>query len=147
MAVSAAVSVASFTVVLTETLTAVAAATLAPAAFLAVARVAHGLAANESAQATAADGLAGPMAGVNEAVNALKAAARSIESIDLLIPKTAKLHAEFEFQAGEATSLDANVGGFAQMVSINAGYSTLYTASSANKVTLDIDYAVVNYTL
>jgi hypothetical protein len=155
MAVTAAVSVASFTVVLAETLTAVAAATLAPAAFLGVARAVKAAAAGNAVtdaggdpvDGTLSDGLVGEMPGVAQAVDALKKAALAIDQVDLLIPKTANVHAEFTFQADETTSGEAGVGGFVKMVSINAGYSTLYSTSSSNKVTLDIEYGVVNYTL
>lgn len=145
MAVSAAVSVASFSVVLAEAFAAVAVSTLVPATFLSVARAAKAAAAN--ANVTEGDGFIGNLPGVGVAVEALKSASKRITDIDLLVPKTAKIHGEFEFQGGESLAAGASLGGQVQVVTVSAGYSMLYQSTSRNKITLDVDFAAVNYTL
>lgn len=144
MAMSTAISVGSFTVVLAESFAAVAASTLIPATFLAVARAAKagGAAENESANDLVKD-----MLGVNHALNAVKTGIDSIDEIDLLVPKTAKIHGEFEFEASESYSANVAIGALVNVVAVAAGYSALYETSSRNKITLDVEFAAVNYTL
>ena len=39
------------------------------------------------------------------------------------------------------------IGGLVNVVAVAAGYSALYETSSRNKITLDVEFAAVNYTL
>ncbi len=144
MTLSTAISVASFSVVMTETFGAVTASTLVPATFLALLRGAKkgATAANENADALIKD-----MMGVNQALNAVKAGVDLIDEIDLLVPKTAKIHGEFEFEASESYSANVAIGALVNVVAVAAGYSALYETSSRNKITLDVEFAAVNYTL
>jgi hypothetical protein len=151
MVVSTAVSVAAFSVVLAESFVAAATSTLVPATFLAVARGAKaavgGAAPANSADPALADPLVGNMPGVKEAVDALRLAVNAMDEIDLLVPKTAKIHAEFEFEASESYAGHASIGAMVNVVSVSAGYSALYQTSTRNKITLDVDFAAVNYKL
>ncbi|MEP0321744.1 hypothetical protein [Bauldia litoralis] len=144
MALSTAISVASFSVVMAETFAAVSVSTLVPATFLAMLRAAKKSAgaANDNA-----DALIENMVGVKQALGAVKAGIDSIDEIDLLIPKTATIHGEFEFEASEAYSENSGFGAVVNVVAVAAAYSALYQTSSRNKVTLDVEFATVNYTL
>lgn len=145
MTFSTAISVGSFSVVLAETFAAVAASTLIPATFLTVVRAAKQGA--SSSDNDSANDLIKDMIGVNQALNAVRSGINSIDEIDLLVPKTAKIHAEFEFEASEAYSGNVAIGALVNVVAVAAGYSALYETSSKNKITLDVDFAAVNYTL
>jgi hypothetical protein len=153
MAFSTAVSVAAFSVVLTESFVAVAASTLVPATFLAAARAARraadasGAAGDAGATDTTGNSLIAKAPGVKEAVEALRSAIASVDEIDLLVPNKARIEADFEFEASEAYSGDATVGGFVNVVAISAGYSALYQTSTRNKIHLEVDFAAVNYKL
>jgi hypothetical protein len=158
MAVSTALSVASFSIVLTETFIAVAASTLAPATFVSFLRAMKAKAeadagnappggitfpefnADSNALTKGFDGIKDLLKGVGDGV-------RAIDEIELLVPKTAKIHAEFEFEATEQYATEGALGGFVNVVAISAGYSSLFQTASRNRITLDIDYAVVNYRL
>lgn len=137
MALSTIESVASFSVVLAETFAAVGLSTLMPASFLALARAG-------TAGLTALSGNKLLPANVTSMVTA---AAGSLDTIDLLVPKSAKIHAEFEFQGSDQYSVNASVGAMVEVVTIKAGFSYLYSSSSKNKVTLDVDFVSVNYAL
>lgn len=152
MALSAAVSVASFSIVLAKSFAAVAASSLVPATFLTLVRAAKGAAAGgggsasappSTATVAAVDGLLGN----SELSNALKEAANVVTDIDLLVPKTAKITADFEFEATDGISVGASVGAAVQVVTISAGYSALYTSTSKNKIHLEVDFVSVNYTI
>lgn len=145
MAFSTAVSVAAFSVVLTQSFVAVAASTLVPATFLAALRAARG-ATNPGADTTG-NSLVDSAPGVGEIVSGLRAGLASLEEIDLLVPTKATIDAEFEFEASEAYSADASLGGMVQVVSVAAGYSALYETSTRNKITLHLEFAAVNYRL
>ena len=145
MALSTAISVGAFSVVLAETFASVTASTLVPATFLAVMRAAKKNA--DSAAPGNADALVKDMLGVKEILNAVKTGVSSIDEIDLLVPKSAKIHAEFEFEASEAYSANVAIGALVNVVAVAAGYSALYETSSRNKITLDVEFAAVNYTL
>ncbi len=145
MAVSTAVSVAAFSVVLTESFAAVAASTLIPATFLAVARAAKNSASGDGADAL--DGFVGRLPGASGALSALKSGVANLQDIDLLVPKTAKIKAEFTFEATERYSADAAVGAVVNVIAVAAAYSALYETSTTNKITLEVDFAAVNYTI
>lgn len=152
MAISAITSVASFSVVLAETFAAVGLATLIPNGALVLARLAHAEAAGDNDADP--DGFGNtmgtgvleknPLTGLRDL---LKKIGASTNAIDLLLPKTARIHAEFEFEGRDAAQAEASIGGFVQMVSISAGYSALYEQRSSNKVTLDVEFAAVNVAL
>lgn len=146
MAVSTAISVAAFSAVLAESFAAVAASTLIPATFLSVARAAKRANATDD-QRNALDALLQKLPGANDALGALKASAAQIDDIDLLVPKTAKIHGEFTFEATERYSADVAVGALVNVVAVAAAYSALYETTSTNRITIDVDFAAVNYTL
>ena len=147
MALSTAISVGAFSVVLAETFASVTASTLVPATFLAVMRAAKKNADSAAPGNADADALVKDMLGVKEILNAVKTGVSSIDEIDLLVPKSAKIHAEFEFEASEAYSANVAIGALVNVVAVAAGYSALYETSSRNKITLDVEFAAVNYTL
>jgi hypothetical protein len=153
VAVSAAVSVAAFSVVLAETFAAVGLSSLIPAGFITTARLVKEVAGptpdpaseedvNKLTAALTTEGKPGDAAG-----KLLTALARSVDDLDVLLPKDAKIHAEFEFHGSEGYSGEAAVGGQIELVTVKAGFSALYTASSSNKVTLDVDFASVHVEL
>ncbi len=146
MALSTAVSVAAFSAVLAESFAAVAASTLIPATFLSVARAAK-RANSTDEEKNALGGLLDKLPGASASLGALKAGAALIDDIDLLVPKTAKIHGEFTFEASERYSADVAVGALVNVVAVAAAYSALYETSSTNKITIDVDFAAVNYTL
>jgi len=152
MAFSTAVSVGAFSVVLTQSFVAVAASTLVPAAFLSAARAARAAAAASGAGSGTGGGASGDgnaliasAPGVSEVMDTLRAGISRVDDVDLLVPKSARIEAEFEFEASEAYSADASLGGMVNVVSVSAGYSALYTTSTRNKIKLEVDFAVVNY--
>ena len=161
MALSTAVSVASFSVVLAETFAAVSLSTLIPAGVVTMARLAKqfpkqlrdqdGNPVEETPEARAKR--QGPLteaAGAVAATPAKAAAAlvnavgESLPSLDLLLPKTAKIRAEFEFEGAERYEASVEVGALVKVVNIAAGYSALYETSSRNKITLEVDFVSVN---
>ncbi len=150
-------SVASFSVVLGEAFAAVALSTLVPATFVAVtkgAKTAIAAAAGNAAAVTAAETSAstslasvvskGP---VKEVLDVIVKTASASTGIDLLIPKTANIHAEFEFQGSESYSAEASLGAMVEVVTVKVGFSALYATTSKNKITLDVDFALVHYDL
>ena len=154
MAYTTVESVASFSVVLGEAFAAVGLSTIIPATFVSITRSAKAalVAAGTDAQARA-DALAeaikplepvlkGP---VKSALNVAMAAADTSDGIDLLIPKTAQIHAEFEFQGSESYSGEGTIGAMVEVVTVKAGVSALYATTSKNKITLDVDFAVAHY--
>ena len=158
MALSAAVSVATFSAVLAESFVAVSASTLVPATFVSLARAIKAkatgaTAAGSGSGAAPADETAaiGPMLsktpGAREIIDALKGIGGRLNDIDLLVPKTAKIHGEFTFEASEMYAGGASGGGVINVVAIAAAYSAMYSSTSTNKITLDVDFAAVNYTL
>lgn len=157
MAASTALSVAAFSVVLTETFVAVAASTLVPATFLTfLSAIKADPGADTSANPFDPDrpqdadpqtSLVAAMPGMKELVKAIKAGVAQVDEIDLLVPKTAKIRAEFEFEASEQYAGSFAIGGMVNVIAVAAGYSALFQTATRNKVTLDVDFAVVNYRL
>lgn len=153
MALSAAVSVASFSVVLAQSFAAVAASSLVPATFLTLVRAAKGVAAGSGTTTTptlpSTDTLAAvnDMLGSDKLSKALSEAAKAVTDIDLLVPKTAKITADFEFQATDGVSANVSAGVQVEVVTISAGYSALYTSTSKNKIHLEVDFVSVNYVI
>ncbi|MFZ4689791.1 MAG: hypothetical protein ACOYLS_11185 [Polymorphobacter sp.] len=150
MALSAAVSVASFSVVLAESFAAVAASSIVPATFLTLVRAAKGAAAGSGSSAPPSSDTTrtvDSLLGSDSISKALKEAAKSVTDIDLLVPKTARITADFEFQATDAVSGGVSAGAQVEVVTINAGYSALYTSTSKNKIHLEVDFVSVNFVI
>ena len=148
MALSAAVSVASFSVVLAQSFAAVAASSLVPATFLSLVRAAKAaqLAGNPIGPTSTSTAI-NSFLNDDTFSNALSEVASAVTDIDLLVPKTAKIRAEFEFAATDKVSANVGVSVPVQVVSISAGYSALYTSTSKNKVLLEVDFVSVNYVI
>ncbi len=168
---TAAVSVASFSVVLAETFAAVGLSTVVPAGVVTLARMVKQIAGDPTQSAsngtTAAKDdvlhqIAGQdasgttpaklgMPGADTAAKLVNAMAASLDELNLLLPSSAKIHAEFTFEARErydvAASGNLGVAAEVAVVGISAGFSALYEAKSTNKITLDIDFAPVNIKL
>ncbi len=140
MAVTAAVSVAAFSVVLAESFAAVAMSSLVPATFVQLARLAKA-----GGTAVANTALVGKLPGGTELAAALAEAAKSTTDIDVLVPKTARITADFEFEGTESYTVGASAGGAINVVSVAAGFSALYASKSTSKIHLEVDFVSVNY--
>src|SRR5262249_54450619 len=148
-------SVASFSIVLGEAFAALALSTLVPASFVTITRGAKAAlkaattpdaaASAQSSAEGAITSIVGASSPMNKTLAQVIKGATADTGIDLLIPKTAHLHADFEFQGSEAMSVHGEVGGMIEMVTVKAGMSALYTSSSKNRVTIDVDFATVHY--
>jgi hypothetical protein len=95
------------------------------------------------------DKLPVPLGPINDM---LKAVSESLPSLDLLLPKSAKLHAEFSYEGHEAYEMSEDIAGdvtYEGLVSVGvrAGYSALYEATSKNRITLDVEFVSVNVIL
>lgn len=147
MAVTAAVSVASFSVVLAETFAAIGASTLIPATFVAGLKLAKGAGAGGASPLD--DKSLGALGSnsLKPVFDALGKGLANVSEVDLLLPRDAKLHAEFEFEANDKVEVGASVGGLVQVVTVNAGFSALYESRSKNRVTLDMTFVAVNVPL
>jgi hypothetical protein len=142
MAVTAAVSVMAFSAVLAESFAAVAASSLVPSTFVTLTRLAKaGAVSTENAS------LIKKLPGGTELAASLREAATSMTDMDVLVPKTARITADFEFQASEQYSADASLGVAVDVVTVSAGYSALYTSTSTSKIHLEVDFVSVNYAL
>jgi hypothetical protein len=157
---STALSVASFSVVLAETFGAVMLSTLIPATFVETASTMKRLAKHHADANT-------PPAEAEPALNSALAPLESIPGIPalrdtlrnvaaataeptdlhLLLPKKAAIDAEFEFHGSESMEAGASVGGQIKLVTVEAGFSALYSVSSSNKVKLHIEFETVNFTI
>jgi len=139
-------SVISFSIVLAETFAAVGMSTLVPNALIAVAQAVHG-AANSTLPVDIKSALPSNLTAVGSAVDVLAKSAGSVKSLDVLVPKTAKITAEFQFQG--SSSVVGQVGGGVGMdaVSVKAGYSALYESKSSNKITLEVNFQTVSVDL
>lgn len=166
MPATAVTSVASFSVVLAEVFAAVGLSTTVPAAAVTLARLLKNA---QTSSPTAGSGGtattpidASVMSGLMEALNTLpttgplkpadlekllRAVSLSLPSLDLLLPKTAKIHAEFSFEGREKVSGGAEAGVAVDVVSVKAGYSAMYEMKSSNRITLDINFESVNVAL
>ncbi len=150
MGFSTAVSVASFSVVLAETFTAVMMSTLVPATFIEVASTAKRLAQNAANPGDAdtddavnqLDALPG-VDGLKKVVNTIATATGEPTELQMLLPKTATIDAEFEFHGSESYAASVSGGAQVKVVTVSAGYSALYETSSSNKVKLHIEFASV----
>ena len=133
-------SVASFSIVLGEAFAAVGLSTLVPNTFIALTKAAKGGgAAISDVMLTNAK-----IPGAVEAAALMRGAAASLDSMDILLPKDAKIHAEFEFQGSDKMSADVSVGGQVEVVTVKAGFSAMYESKSSNKITLDVNFVTVH---
>ncbi|MFZ4506598.1 MAG: hypothetical protein ACOYON_02740 [Fimbriimonas sp.] len=146
-----AISVLTFSVVLAEVFGAVGLSTLVPATFVQIARAAanigdeNNLTQEEMSSALKAISrfLPGSQEGVELATKVLLSMMSSSENLELLLPKTASIDAEFKFQATTKVDGGIDVGVMVQVVSVKGGYSALYEESSSNSVNLKVNYVAV----
>ncbi|HUQ07942.1 MAG TPA: hypothetical protein VM261_35850 [Kofleriaceae bacterium] len=84
---------------------------------------------------------------VKKAMDMVAKAAHAVDHLDVLVPTKASIDAEFEFHAAEKMTGEAALGAAIEMVTIKAGYSALYEATSRNKVSLHVEFALVGVDL
>jgi hypothetical protein len=91
---------------------------------------------------------------VAQLVQAVAAMGAGSDEVDLFVARSAKIHAEFEFQASDEFRVRAGqVGeqggmlGALQIVSLAPGFSALYQSTSRNRITLDVEFALTNVRL
>lgn len=154
---TAAISVASYGFVLGGTLAAVTTSSVIPAALVAAAKILKEVAENPPTGTSPPQGL--PTAEAQKAADGLfslipsgggpvlKNAMKSLDSMTLLVPKTAKVEAEFNLEGREVYEGGASVGGQLQAVSVSAGFSALFEQKSGFKVTMTVDFASVDFPL
>ena len=156
-----AVSIVSFSIVLMEMFASLGLSTLIPATFLALARAARRAGAAATAQniIDSSDSFGGKPTSDGTipqdppgkiAMGILQQAATAVDAIDLLVPSSATIDADFEFHGHQMESLKASAGtgpALTQLVTIKAGYAALYETSSSNKLKLHVEFRVVNYAL
>ncbi|HVQ73987.1 MAG TPA: hypothetical protein VMT79_00455 [Candidatus Binatia bacterium] len=158
MALTTALSVASFSVVLAEAFGAVMLSTLIPATFVETANTLKRIAKQraDSGQPVSdsdAEGALTPLASlpgvdaIRDAIRNVAAATAEPSDLHLLLPKHATIDAEFEFHGQEEYAANVGVGAQIQLVTVNAGYSSLYSVSSSNKVKLHVQFETVKVTI
>ena len=150
MSATAATSVVSFSVVLAEAFAAVGLSTAVPAAVVTLARLAKNARTNaghiNDTKAALGKLPTGPLS-PEELNKLLGAVEKALPSLDLLLPKTADIHAEFTFEGKEGMTAGAAGGVAINVVSVSAGYSAMYEMKSTNKITLDVHFESVNVVL
>jgi hypothetical protein len=155
---STAFSVASFSIVLAESFAAIGLSTLVPAIFAESASALKNLQSPTDDQVKKELGRYGPIFGLvgaekdktsipQEMADALLKAAKSSDSIKLLVPNKASLDAEFEFHAAESYKADASVGAMVEVVTVKAGFGELFETSSSNKIKLHVEFALAEFKL
>ena len=149
-----AVSVAAYSTVVAETFAAVGLSTLIPAAIVTTARAVNSAgdaAADDAERATARSNaikkLEALLPGGAGIADVLHAVAESNRSMDLLVPKSGKIHTEFAFEAREETGVQAGVSALIEVVTVKAGFAGIYEASTKNKITMDVEFALVEFPL
>ena len=87
-------------------------------------------------------------------VQAVAAFAIDADEVDLFVAKSARIHAEFEFQASDEfrfrvgqTGEQGGALGALQIVGLAPGFSALYQSTAHNKITLDVEFALANVKL
>jgi len=135
-------SVVSFSVILAETFAAVGLSTLVPNTLIAVAKGAKGAASIEPTELS----LPGS---VKDSLGIIKKVANNVDALDILIPKEAKISAEFQFQGTFNTTYGASMEGSVSVesvgaVSVKAGYSMLYESKSSNKISLEVNFSTIH---
>ncbi len=144
MAYSTIMSIGSFSVILFEAFTAVGLSSLMPTTAITLARMSKP---DDSGAADDTTEMETSLA--KTPVNGLKDLLKNLgkagpDSLDILMPSTAKIHAEFEFQGRDESRIEGSIGGFVEVVNVNVGFSALYESTSRNKITLDVDFVSVN---
>lgn len=159
MGVSAIMSVVSFSVVLAEVFAAVGLCTIVPAAVVTLARLVKNLprplnddgSANpaRTTAVTARDDFKKELekTAAKDVTALVNSIAESLPTLDLLLAKTAKIHAEFTFEGRDEVKGDVQAGMMIDVVTVKAGASALYENKSTNKITLDVDFVSVNVPL
>lgn len=98
------------------------------------------------ARAALMDAVAGFGSSAKQAAHFLDKMALGVDELHLLVPKTARLHAEFEFQGHESFAGSASASASVlQVVSVNTGFSALYQTSTKNRITLDVDFELAKF--
>jgi hypothetical protein len=145
-------SVGSYTVVLAETFAAVGLASIIPTALIAAAQAAKGALLNAPATQNIPD--AGDIKtslqdfkGLDKGLTILNAMGKSLDEFQVMMPKTAHIESSFEFEGSDKVTENASGGVAVQVVNVNAGFSLLYESKSTNKITMDIDFHIVNIPL
>ena len=153
MGVSTVMSAASFSVVLGEVFAAVGLSTTVPAGVVALARMAKALSSTPDAdKAPLTDAKAKYTTSLEKTpakpvIDLIDKMSASLDELPMLLPKTAKIHAEFTYEGRDLTEVGASLGAQVEVVSVNAGFSALYESKSTNKITLDVDFVSVNVPL
>ncbi len=87
-------------------------------------------------------------------VRALAALGAGSDEVDLFVAKSARIHAEFEFQVSSEkrfrvgqTGEQAGASAAMHVVSLAPGFSSLYQSSSSNRITVDVEFALTNVKL
>lgn len=155
---TAAISVASYAFVLGGTMAAVTTSSVIPAALVAAAKVLRNLELPPPPSSTgttvtipvdearkAADDLFDLIPQGGGAM--MKKAFKSVDSLTLLVPKTARIEADFTLEGREVFEGGVSVGAQLQAVSVSAGYSALFEQKSGFKVKMTIDFATVDFPL
>jgi hypothetical protein len=153
---TAVISVASYGLVLGGTLAAVTTSSVIPAALVAAAKVLRDLEPPPAGTTTPPD------IGIEQARKAaedlfalipsgagpvMKNALKSVDSLTLLVPKTAQVEAEFTLEGREQFKGGVSVGAQLQAVTVSAGYSALFEQKSGFRVKMTIDFATVDFPL
>jgi hypothetical protein len=160
-------STVSFTVVLAETFAAVGLATVVPTALIATAKLTKA-ALNEAAKKTNntygqpfdshselidstrdanPDGGDAIEGAVSKGLRVIQAAVANVKDVNLLMPQTANIKAEFTFSANDAYSLDVGGNATIQAVNVKAGFTALYSSKSSNRISMNIHFEPVAVTL
>jgi hypothetical protein len=169
-----AISVLAFTVVLAEAFLAVGLSTVVPAAFVEMCRVIRAMMLATTVDNTAIDlaldhlmevapmlpGMPGPLkpgatdadkearrAALKPYKDAVRELVKTSDKLQLLVPKSASIDAEFACSGGETYSANAGLEGVIQVVGVKAGYSALFEMKSSTSVRLHVDFAPVEYSL
>jgi hypothetical protein len=157
MALAGAMSIVSFSLALAEVFTAVGLSTLIPATYIEIARAARKLLDTSDPNSLTAAEIQQALTGIakflpvkTDGQNDTALAAKIIQSllassdtIDLLLPKSACIEADFTFQGSEKIEEEIGVGAAIDVVNVNAGFSYLYSETSSNHIHLKIDYVMV----
>jgi hypothetical protein len=146
---SSAESVVSFSIILAEVFASVGMATVVPNMLVMGAKGTAGVLTALDEELKDAKEIPGA---VKNGIHLLAAGAKNMDALELMIPKTADIHAEFTFQGTFKETLDVNGAGSGSIqslgaVSVGAGFSALYESTSTNKITLDIHFVTVNVPL
>jgi hypothetical protein len=158
--ISTAFSIASFSIVLAECFAMVGMSTLIPTgAAVAASTIRHAALENKQTPPGTTPAQNDPLgqllsfggsiasAPVEGIKQVIRTVAHDMDSISLLVPKSASIDAVFKFHANESYSMNAEGGAMIQLVTVKAGYSALFAVETSNEVKLHVDFALVNFDL